>query len=92
MMVSNVNAGGEGWPWVDQFVESFPEGGQDRIVGNKQSAAAPAAAGSTTTVGIDQSLGLAPADWGGAKVFTGNLPTVSYLCLCLRPRYWLCSH
>ena len=69
-MVSNVNAGGEGWPWVDEWAQSL-EANPNRIAGGPL-----AAAGSTTLVGLAKTLGLAAADWGGAEVFTGNLPTV----------------
>jgi len=69
-MVSNVNAGGEGWPWVDEWAQSL-EANPNRIAGGPL-----AAAGSTTLVGLEKTLGLAAADWGGAEVFTGNLPTV----------------
>jgi hypothetical protein len=69
LMISNVDAGGEGWPWVDAFDRS-PEGARNRLSGDL-------AASPSTTLGPDgNAFGAAAAAWGGGDVFAGHLPTV----------------
>lgn len=73
MMVSNVDAGGEGWPWVDSFMAS-------------QNVSA-FLAGSFAVAKSTVSLGDEAA--GSATLFDGLMPSVLHLCQNYRIGDWL---
>ena len=75
MMVSNVDASGEGWAWVDKYLNSQAA---ERAKQGKLSLA-----GSTTlAVSADkgQQVSLVSEVWGSPETFAGHLPTVIHFC------------